>query len=660
MQINLFRHLNKTYLVLVVLGLLIALFYGNTLTNGFVLDDFGAIVKNEHVHSLKYLPKIITSCLWEAVDGSCKGTLYPYYRPMHFLFLLLPYQISSEPWIFHLVNLLFLLGAAFAVFLFFRTLTKNFSLAFLTALFLIIHPVNSEVINWISALPDILVVFFGCLTLFFCLKYRERESLRNFLLIYVFYFFAILSKETAVFLPMILGLIDLFFFKLTLRQLFQGKELKKYLLFSIPLAIYLLMKFSVFGFSLGGNARYFSFLEGVHARITLFAQYISKFFYPYPLTIFYPFKKSSNFLSIQFLLSFLLTIIFFLLLFVFVKKRNSLFIFSLTWFLIFLSPVIIFLVGEPDHMFSKRYLFVPGIGFSFILAYLFSYAFSKSKVIKYAALLGLSFIMIISWLMIFPRNKDWKNEKSLYLQTLRYYPEAHEVRRKLGEIYFIEGEYETAREEFEEIIKRDENWKDITMAYKGLGDYYRAKNDLDNALLSYQKAVQTAQPSPRDYITFNDLGVAYMDKKNYLKGLIYFCQSLQLLPPPENQTAMDNLNAAISVVDTTYTKNNVLYQNIVKEFYQSSQQKIKYLKKECSKNTCQYMFSFYSETPEIILPFLISAATLPDYKDIKIEDSSFDQQQGIINLMVDLKFNSKDISFVFPTCQGIYYLATAE
>jgi len=194
--------LNKTYVALAVFAVLIAIFYGNTLQNGFVLDDRKVIEENVYVHSLEYLPKVVTGCIWEYTHGGCAGkTLH--YRPMNSLSFLLTYQISSQPWFFHLVSLLYFFGIVSLLFIFVKLITKNVLLAFFSSIIFLIHPINNEVVNWISAAPDLMVVLFTLLSLIFYTQYRTEKRQRtskNLIWALGFYFLAVLSKEIAVFI----------------------------------------------------------------------------------------------------------------------------------------------------------------------------------------------------------------------------------------------------------------------------------------------------------------------------------------------------------------------------------------------------------------------------------------------------------------------------
>jgi len=657
------KKIKKEYLAATAFLVLVFLFYGNTLLNGFVQDDVPQIEKNIFVHSLKYLPKMFTGCLWEYANKGCKGSSF-YYRPLLLLNFMLVYQISSQPWFFHLVNLLYLWAAICLIFFFVRTLTKDFLLSFITGLIFLTHPINSEVVNWICAEGEIIFlscVLLGCLAY---LKYRQRGDKKNHYLVYLLYFIGLLFKETAAFYPLIILSLDLFILKTKLKKFLTWPKIKEYLWFGPPFLIYYLMRQAVIGsFNLLGN---FRLTERIYAFISLLAKYIAKEFYPYPLLNFYNFQIKADFGQPIFFLYLLLFLLFFGLLIYFIKKKENLLAFCFSWFIIFLLPPMIFLqaAGAGNGTFFERYAFASTFGFSMAISFFLCRIIKIEKILaKKDWRAGLLILLIItvftgSWLIIFHRNKDWRNNETIFLATLGKNPEAHNFRYQLGTVYLEKGDWEKAKLEFEEVIRRNPAWRDITMVYKSLGDYYRLKNDLDNALAAYQKSVETAAPSPRDYVSFNDLGVAYLDKGNYLKGLIYFCQSLQLFPQAE--TAINNLNQTTAVIQKEYIDKGIVYQKVTEEFIESAEEKIQFVDKRCSETLCQYLFSFQSPFPEVLPPFLIAAVSLPENTIVPVKNSSFDPQQRMIMVQIDETNINKKLSFIFPTCQGIYYREEVE
>jgi len=312
---------------------LILLFYGNTLFNGFVLDDRAVIVENPYVQSLQYLPKVVTGCIWEVQLGGCEGTTL-HYRPVLSLSLLLTWQISSQPWIFHLVNLLYFYAVVSLLFIVIKTLTKNRVLAFLTALLFLVHPINNESVSWISAASDLTAAFFFLLTLLLYVQYRKQSTRTHLILLLVSYFFLALSKETLILVtPVILVLLELLILKTGIRDLFLWKNVKPFAFFAIPFFVYFLMRQAVIG-GFAGLALRDNFFGGlslghrIFLFFWLFAEYIKGLVFPYPLTFFHYVPERSTFSDPQFFIGVLLFFLIFVL--VYVGNRNVSFSYSYT------------------------------------------------------------------------------------------------------------------------------------------------------------------------------------------------------------------------------------------------------------------------------------------------------------------------------------------
>jgi len=652
----LFRKLqtvNRTYLALAVFALLIAGFYGNTLQNGFIYDDRPMIETNEYIHSLKYAPKIVTGCLWEFYEGGCKGSAYPYYRPFLTTSVFVTYQISSQPWIFHLVNLLLFLAAGFLVFLLAKLLTKNMTAGFVAAVIFLVHPLNSEAANWISAQSDIFAVIFISLTAIFYIQYRQTNSFRKFLLVLFFYFVAMLAKEPAILLPLVFVSLDMLFFNMSIKKLLQVVQLKRYALFGIPAATYFVIWVTVVGSSTLGTHAQFSFLEGLHARITLFAQYIWKSLYPHRLSFFHPFEVSSDFFSPMFLFALATVTVFVVAIVVLIWKRQNFFAFCLLWFAVFLVPPLLFLVGERASMLTERYVLISSLGFAFMIGKLFAIAFARFKWNRQLLWAVLVFLVLVSWFVVFQRNKDWKDEKAMYEVTLQKYPNSSFIRWKLGELHYLKGDKESARREFEIIIRENNDWEDITLVYKGLGDYWRASNDSEKAFEYYTKATE-ASSKPRDYVSYNDLGVLYMNKGEYLNGFAYFCQSLRLYP--QGGATGRNLTNTLLVVDTEYTQKDILYQETRVQFEKAQDDRIVFRDKRCDEKVCQYAFSFRGEQFEALFPELITGVTSFE-AELELSNQFFDRENSMIFLDVSAVYEHERLTFLFPTCTRTYYEA---
>jgi len=301
-------------------------------------------------------------------------------------------------------------------------------------------------------------------------------------------------------------------------------------------------------------------------------------------------------------------------------------------------------------------MFVPTIGFALIAGAVFAYAFRSPNIPKAATIGVFLLLMTVSWLVVVQRNVEWKDNIALYTKTLEQNPDSHIVRRELGEIYLFKGDLEAAKTEFEYLVTNAPDWRDITMAYKGLGDYYRVQENSEKALEYYVKSAQTGN-SPRDYVPHNAAGILFMEQENYLQAFSYFCRSLQLFP---TEVAQNNFDAALSFIDTQYIQEGILHENIVAEFEESPIQNIVYLGQQCNEENCQFAFGFRAQNFEVLPPFLITGTSTNTGSEVEIQDKLYDAERVTIILQTSSSYEGDTISFLFPTCNSQYYEATSE
>ncbi len=659
-KINVFKKNNKNYIVIAVFAVFIAAFYGNALFNGFVLDDRVVIEENIYVQSLNYAPKVVTGCIWEYALGGCKGeTLH--YRPIHSLSYLLTYQISPEVWFFHLINLLYFLIAVYLVFVLIRSITKNFRISFLAALIFLIHPINNEVVNWISAVSELTLTIFILLTMIFYVRYRRTNSIQNFIYAALFFFIALLSKETAsmVLLPILIS-IDLIIFKKKTKELMSSKELKKYALFIALLFVYFLMREAVLG-GFGGLVHKgdylggFSFTERIYYFFWLFQRYLEKLLLPYPLIFLHELKEKKELLSFQFFALLSVFLAYITSIYFAIKKEKTVFAFSLIWILVLILPMLVFYNVVGENIFAERYLFVPSIGFSLIAACFLDHLWNKKR--KATAIIMLIGIIAVSWSIIYPRNKTWKDNETFFRATLAQNPNASPIREYLANDLRRAGNKEAAKIEYEEIIRRNPEWAHVSHSYNNLGDYYRENEDLEKAEEYYQKAVNTADRI-NNYKPYNNLGAFYLENKKYLMSLPYFCKAMQI--SSEAIEAQNNFNRITSMIEGVPEESFVfLYQDFMQggAFTASEEEgKILYRSKICIGSSCFYIFNPQMEN-EVMLPFLIMSKSFPS-EIIKIKNYYLSPDSRTIILHIGKEHEDKSIDFMFPSCEGVYYTVT--
>lgn len=179
-----------------------ALAYLGTLAYGFVYDDVLQVFQSPALHEWRYLPQYFTSHVLAALHPGAGGN---YYRPLLLLWLRLNYVLfGTEPAGWHATTVLCHVLATYLVFRVVEQLTSDRMVAFTAALLFGLHPAHIESVAWISGVSDPLMSCFllGSLLAFFA----WQKSARVLTAVYSLVLFgcALLSKETAVVLPLLI------------------------------------------------------------------------------------------------------------------------------------------------------------------------------------------------------------------------------------------------------------------------------------------------------------------------------------------------------------------------------------------------------------------------------------------------------------------------
>jgi hypothetical protein len=190
--------------------------YANSLFNDFVYDDVPQVLENRWIRDTEYIPDILSKDVWafEREEGG-----WNYYRPLMYLVYMANYHVFGlRAWGFHLVNLLFHAGVSILVFLIIYALLTTWRLgksssplgpSLAAALFFAAHPIHTEVVAWVAGIPELTFTLFLLISFFFYMRSGDGKLIKgNYLLSLAFFPLALLSKETAVILPLLLILYD--------------------------------------------------------------------------------------------------------------------------------------------------------------------------------------------------------------------------------------------------------------------------------------------------------------------------------------------------------------------------------------------------------------------------------------------------------------------
>jgi protein O-mannosyl-transferase len=425
--------------------------YVSSLSNGFVWDDNQQIVMNPVLRAGSPWAHLFLSDAWSYAHRD-QPAHSNYYRPLQ----MVSYRVTADwfglqPQYLHILSVLFALAAVLAAFSVYLKLTRRLAVAFAAAALFAVHPVHSEAVDWISALPEL-----GCATFFLIafnlfLSVRSPSSDHNsdqssdqssdmtpewhprrwssLCLSLLAFAAALLWKETAVVFPAIIAAYVFCFAPDNFR-----KRLRSSARLSFPfwcvLAAYLALRFRILGF-LSMHQRIWKLTPlqvGLNA-FHLMAMYWWKLVAPLHLNAYYVFSPVRSIADPRAIVG----ILFVAMACAAIRhafSRAPLAAFASLWVFITLLPVMnIYALGR--NVFAERYLYLPSVGFCLLAALIAASAMNRlpenrlpEKFQKpLAALLLTAIVLWFSW-ETFTRNPDWHDDATLFGATLASSPDA--------------------------------------------------------------------------------------------------------------------------------------------------------------------------------------------------------------------------------------------
>ncbi len=448
-----------------------------------------------------------------------------YYMPLTFLSFSLDYALFGlDPGAFHRVNLLIHVLNGLLVFYFFYLLSRNAVWAFGGAALFSVHPLNVEAVAWVTERKGLLAAFFLLLSLLAYVRHLDKGTRYSYPGAILFFFLSLLSKPVGLMFPFILFLLDYF----------RGRKwnlslICKKLPFLLGGLLFAVQAF--WGQESGGamGSRPILSVDNLPAAAYGLLLYVSKFFYPAPLSVFYPYPPNPSFFY-PVLIVFWLGGIFFL-------RNFREFFFGQVFFLIALLPAAK-LVPFGDFVAADRLVYFPLLGFFFLAGWAFSWIESRMPG-RNQYRRGLVFLPLVLVLGIFAemsreRLVVWQNGEELWKNVLAVFPQVPVAHVGLGDFYVGKGRWEEGTSEYRKALDIDPR-NAIALSY--LGNAYRQKGRSDEAMESYKKALDIV-PYSRTYL---NLGMVYEQKGMLEDAVTAYLKVLEI--EPRSGQARTNLGA---------------------------------------------------------------------------------------------------------------------
>lgn len=523
---------NWKKLNLLFIFLVTVLCYFPAITGGYIWDDDSYVTKNTALLDLQGLKKI-----WLELEAT------PQYYPITFTTFWLEHQLwGNQPLGYHLVNVFFHILNALLI----GCLLERLSVpgAWLTATLFALHPVHVESVAWITERKNVLSVFFYLLSLkayfnFNAIGSVETQKSKNlsfkvqqYIISLLLFFCALGSKTVTCTLPATILLVIWW----KRRQIVKKDVWPLFPFFIAAFTTALLTSWlEQTHVGAAGDEWKFTIVERLLIAGHILWFYIGKLLWPEPLIFTYPrWTIDTNELS-----QFFFPLSFLLLLIGLWKARLRIGRGPLTGVLFFagtLVPALGFI-----NVYPMRYSFVAD-HFQYLasIGILGLFASGITQGIKNISLFRLFafFILITCGTLTWNQSHVYKNEETLWKDTIAKNPTSWMAHNNLAVIALKNGDKKKAQIYFKEAIQLKPNYEE---ARNNFGLLLQTEKKFDEALEQFNIILKS---KPNDLDSLNNVGLAYLGAGNINQAKKYFLKAIDL--NPSFFKAHNNLGLALS------------------------------------------------------------------------------------------------------------------
>ncbi|MEK6323447.1 MAG: tetratricopeptide repeat protein [Acidobacteriota bacterium] len=543
--------LTRNWIIGLILGVTF-LAFSNSILNGFAYDDTTQILNNGFIRDLNNVPKALVTEAWywrsqqDQDPNKQDKPSTPYYRPVVMVYLMTLWKLfgtSAAGW--HLFNILLHILVVYFAFLVFEKVTRDLRLSAIASLLFAVHPFRSESVAWVSGVTDPLLAAFVLPSLYLYMRYREERNTKLLAGSLGLFLLAAFTKEPAVALPIFIGAYELFIANQDQSLRARLKPAVKYSAsFLIVSAAYFAARYYALGFALN-NAEFRQYpVHQILLTIPLVIwKYIGLLIWPVDLSLFHATYMVKSPLDLRFIVPFVGLIG---LVFGVWQLRGSIVArFAILWFGINLLPVLNLNAFGEDFLVQERYVYIPSMGFSLLLAL----GLTKIPIGKWLPLGGRQAAQTaLAGLLVFllagrtlAQNTAWRDDITLWSSGVEAAPEQSMPRYVLGHKLIFNGEYEKAAEQLEEYMKLSPNnvvvISNLAAAYVLIYQGQAAVNpgtadrtSLDRALELCEKGLGISNNLPPLWDTLGSIHTFDTGLRNYDRAIACFQRGLSYNP----------------------------------------------------------------------------------------------------------------------------------
>jgi protein O-mannosyl-transferase len=455
----------------VIIGVVTILIYVQIVPFGFTyLDDKMIILDNYNfLGNISNILKAFTTGSFIGIQGDT------YFRPIQTVtFMFDALFAGNNPWMYHVTNILLHLISCFLVYRLLNVFWPNskFNL-FLTLLFCV-HPLFTNAVAWTPSRGDLLIGCFGILSFLNFNRYIDKKRWYNVVIHFISFFIAVLSKETAIVMP----LLYIYYYFVVYKKRIATTPLVLMILFwTITITFYWFLR---------NQAVHDTFTHqmfGINSFISNFPVIfivLGKFFLPFNISV----LPSIDSLSI--LIGIIVIALMVKIVLSTKKIRLQIAFFGIFWYLLFIIPSLFVqhYLGENSFGFLYCRMYLPALGIMIFLSELLSTrtALFQNKWVSICAV-----IILLSFSLITVMNsRDYKDPIIFSTSALAHNPRSVVAYNTRGLANLDQGYISAAIQDFTNAVAIR---PDFPETFYNRGNVYLKCQNYDAALNDYDKAI---------------------------------------------------------------------------------------------------------------------------------------------------------------------------
>jgi len=510
-------------LLIIILGFKI---YSNSFDCSFQFDDKHNIIDNEAIKSLSNIKQ-----MWD-INHSRFLAFYSFALNYHFD------ELNVEG--YHKINLMIHIINACLVFwivrlMFSTPILKNLpiaqhakSISLITALLFVSHPLATGAVTYIVQRMASMVAMFYFMSVAMYMKARISESKVKYLFFagaIISAICALLTKENAYTIPLVIVLIELFFFNTkTIAINFKDKKVIGAMIGIVAFVVFIFANFSLSVLKPIAPSTFNSYTitpaNYFFTQLSVIVKYIQLLFIPLNQNVDYDFHLSNSLFEMPTLINGII-LLSLLVLAVYLYNRNRIISFGIFWFFITLSIESSF-IPISDLIFEHR-TYIPSFGFFIILTTgIFGLAWDK---FKYALFAFFALLIVINAVLAYQRNEVWKDDISLWSDAASKSPNKERPYLNRGYAYGNRKQWDSAIADFTKVNEIRPKYH--AAAYYNLGIAYWTIGQKDKSMENYSLAIAT---DPKYTEAYYGRGVCYYYLNQYDKAIDDYTKALTINP----------------------------------------------------------------------------------------------------------------------------------